>query len=48
MLYSDSRGVGNRIGSYLIDLARRDMKYFINLPDSDLTYLLEYTEHFND
>lgn len=49
MLHSGSRGVGNRIGSYFIELARKDMrKYFINLPDADLAYLPEGTEHFND
>lgn len=49
MLHSGSRGVGNRIGSYFIDLAKRDMRrYFVNLPDADLAYLPEGTEHFND
>lgn len=49
MLHSGSRGIGNRIGSYFIDLAREDMrKYFINLPDKDLAYLVEGTEHFDD
>src|SRR5262245_21252568 len=37
MLHSGSRGVGNRIGTYFIELAKRDMKrFFINLPDQDL------------
>jgi len=49
MLHSGSRGVGNRIGSYFIELAREDMrKWFINLPDEDLAYLPEGTDHFND
>jgi tRNA-splicing ligase RtcB (3'-phosphate/5'-hydroxy nucleic acid ligase) len=49
MLHSGSRGVGNRIGSYFIELAKQDMKkYFINLPDADLAYLPEHTDHFND
>ncbi|OTG90247.1 RtcB family protein [Acinetobacter sp. ANC 3832] len=49
MLHSGSRGVGNAIGTYFIDLARKDMqKHFINLPDKDLAYLLEGTEHFDD
>ncbi len=49
MLHSGSRGVGNRIGNYFIDLARRDMKkFFINLPDIDLAYFPEHTEHFDD
>lgn len=49
MLHSGSRGVGNAIGNYFIELARQDMqKYFINLPDKDLAYLVEGTEHFDD
>lgn len=48
MLHSGSRGIGNRIGSYFIELAKEDMKrWFINLPDQDLAYLPEGTEHFN-
>jgi tRNA-splicing ligase RtcB len=49
MLHSGSRGVGNRIGSYFIELARADMRrFFINLPDENLAYLPEGTEHFDD
>ena len=49
MLHSGSRGVGNRMGSYFIDLARQDMRrFFINLPDVDLAYFPEHTDHFND
>jgi len=49
MLHSGSRGVGNRIGSYFIELARKDMrKWMINLPDENLAYLPEGTDHFND
>jgi len=49
MLHSGSRGVGNRVGSYFIELAKQDMrKWFINLPDMDLSYLAEGTDHFND
>ena len=49
MLHSGSRGVGNRMGSYFIELARKDMqKFFINLPDKDLAYFTEGTEHFSD
>jgi tRNA-splicing ligase RtcB (3'-phosphate/5'-hydroxy nucleic acid ligase) len=49
MLHSGSRGVGNSIGSYFIELAKADMrKYFINLPDEDLSYLPEGTDHFDD
>lgn len=49
MLHSGSRGVGNRMGSYFIELARKDMrKFYINLPDIDLAYFPEHTEHFDD
>lgn len=49
MLHSGSRGVGNRIGSYFIRLAREDMrKWFVNLPDVDLAYFPEGTDHFDD
>jgi tRNA-splicing ligase RtcB (3'-phosphate/5'-hydroxy nucleic acid ligase) len=49
MLHSGSRGVGNRIGSYFIDLAKQDMRRHIkNLPDNDLAYLREGTTHFAD
>lgn len=49
MLHSGSRGVGNRMGNYFIELARRDMrKFFINLPDIDLAYFPEHTDSFDD
>ncbi|RKG37334.1 RtcB family protein [Acinetobacter rongchengensis] len=49
MLHSGSRGVGNAIGNHFIELARKDMqKHFIHLPDKDLAYLVEGTEHFDD
>ena len=49
MLHSGSRGVGNRIGSYFIALAKEDMReHLANLPDVDLAYLSEGTEHFKD
>lgn len=49
MLHSGSRGVGNRIGSYFIRLAQGDMGVHLkNLPDRDLAYLEEGTEHFDD
>lgn len=48
MLHSGSRGVGNRIGSYFIELAKKDMeRWHIHLPDKDLAYLPEGTEHFD-
>lgn len=49
MLHSGSRGIGNQIGSYFIELAKQDMrKYFINLPDENLAYIPEGTEYFDD
>ena len=49
MLHSGSRGIGNKIGTRFIELAKKDMeKHFISLPDADLAYLPEGTEHFND
>jgi len=49
MLHSGSRGIGNAIGSFFIDLAKKDMrKWFINLPDEDLAYFPEGTDHFQD
>jgi len=49
MLHSGSRGIGNVIGRYFIELARKDMgKHLANLPDRDLAYLQEGAAHFND
>jgi tRNA-splicing ligase RtcB len=49
MLHSGSRGIGNAIGSFFIELAKADMRrWFINLPDEDLAYFPEGTEHFDD
>ncbi len=50
MLHSGSRGAGNRIGQYFIELAKQDMlAAHGNLPeDKDLAYLDEGTEHFAD
>nr|WP_228254831.1 RtcB family protein [Aquirhabdus parva] len=49
MLHSGSRGVGNAIGNHFIEQARKDMQtHFINLPDRDLAYFPEGTEHFDD
>src|SRR3981189_1120402 len=37
------------MGSDFIEVARKDMqKFFINLPDKDLAYFSEGTEHFDD
>lgn len=49
MLHSGSRGVGNRIGQYFINLAKKEMeKHQINLPDVDLAYLEEGNIYFDD
>lgn len=49
MLHSGSRGVGNKIGTYFINLAKEDMrKWFINLPDANLAYLVEGTDNFKN
>ncbi len=47
MLHSGSRGVGNRIGTYFIELAKKEMeRWFVHLPDKDLAYLPEGSDHF--
>ncbi len=39
LLHSGSRGVGNRFGTFFIELAKNDMRqWMINLPDKDLAY----------
>ena len=49
MLHSGSRGPGNVIGQYFIELAKKDMmRHSVHLPDKDLAYLSEGTEHFDD
>jgi len=49
VLHSGSRGVGNRIGTHFIDLAKQHMRqWFIGLPDADLAYLPEGTQPFDD
>lgn len=49
MLHSGSRGVGNRIASIFIELAKKDLEGTLgNLPDHDLAYLTEGTAHFDD
>ena len=49
MLHSGSRGVGNRIGSHFIALAKKDMQRHVhNLPDANLSYFEEGSEHFDD
>ncbi|MEE8104328.1 MAG: RtcB family protein [Planctomycetota bacterium] len=49
MLHSGSRGVGNRIGTHFIALARKDMERQVHdLPDRDLAYFREGSDHFFD
>ncbi|WP_042299008.1 RtcB family protein [Paraburkholderia kururiensis] len=48
MLHSGSRGIGNMIGTYFIERAKKAMRgWFVNLPDADLAYLPEDTDDFN-
>lgn len=49
MLHSGSRGIGNAIGSYFIEAAKKDMeRWFINLPDQDLAYIPQGSDLFSD
>ena len=49
MLHSGSRGVGNRVGTYFIEQAKKDMEqHQIQLPDVDLAYLPEGSQGFAD
>ena len=49
MLHSGSRGIGNAIGSYFIELAKRDAeRNHVSLPDRDLAYFPEGAQHFDD
>lgn len=49
MLHSGSRGIGNMIGSYFIEKAKKRMEqYFIHLPDGDLAYFPEDTDDFKE
>jgi tRNA-splicing ligase RtcB len=49
MLHSGSRGIGNAIGSYFIELAKRDAERTqLQLPDRDLAYFPEGAQHFDD
>lgn len=49
MLHSGSRGVGNKIGTYFIELAKKDVHRLDHtLPDMDLAYFNEGTQYFND
>jgi tRNA-splicing ligase RtcB len=49
MLHSGSRGIGNVMGRYFIEAARKDMqRHRVNLPDKDLAYFSEGSELFDD
>ncbi|MCW8876104.1 MAG: RtcB family protein [Kangiellaceae bacterium] len=49
MLHSGSRGIGNSIGRYFIQKAKKDMQgHMHNLPDRDLSYFSEGCENFDD
>src|SRR5690606_40289726 len=44
-----SRGIGNNIGKYFIQLARKEMeRHQMNLPDRDLAYFREGSQYFDD
>src|SRR5687767_3463998 len=47
MLHSGSRGISNAIGTYFIELAKKDSQD-IQLPDRDLAYFREGARHFDD
>jgi tRNA-splicing ligase RtcB len=49
MLHSGSRGIGNAMGRYFIDAAKKDMRrHNMNLPDADLAYFSEGSAWFDD
>jgi len=49
MLHSGSRGIGNAIGTYFIELAKRDsQRNDVHLPDKDLAWFPEGAQHFDD
>ncbi|HSA91100.1 MAG TPA: RtcB family protein [Burkholderiales bacterium] len=49
MLHSGSRGIGNAIGTYFIELAKKDaQRNNLRLPDADLAYFPEGAQHFDD
>jgi tRNA-splicing ligase RtcB len=49
MLHSGSRGIGNRIGTYFISLAKKEVqRHMTHLPDKDLAYLSEGSKYFYD
>jgi len=49
MLHSGSRGVGNAIGQYFINMAKQDaLRHNQRLPDRDLAYFEEGAKYFDD
>ncbi|MEO8143572.1 MAG: RtcB family protein [Betaproteobacteria bacterium] len=49
MLHSGSRGIGNAIGRYFIELAKKDAERVqLHLPDRNLAYFAEGAQHFDD
>ena len=49
MLHSGSRGIGNAIGGYFIQLAKKDAeRHHLQLPHRDLAYFQEGARHFDD
>jgi tRNA-splicing ligase RtcB len=49
MLHSGSRGIGNALGTYFIELAKKDLERTrLQLPDRDLAYFAEGARHFDD
>ena len=48
-LHSGSRGIGNKVADFHIKAAKKLMdRWFINLPDRDLAYLVQDTPEFKD
>ena len=49
MVHSGSRGIGNAIGRFFIDKAKKEMqRWYINLPNEDLAYLTPGSRLFGD
>ena len=49
MLHSGSRGIGNCIGRYFINLAKKDMqRHMLSVPDKDLSYFSAGSALFDD
>lgn len=49
MLHSGSRGIGNAIGRFFIDMAQKEMEsQKVHLPNRDLAYLQEGSQYYQD